>query len=144
MPSDNELLAKFKRLSDENIEILEEKVALERIAARGSIADLNVKRQAILSISTMLEGVRTGRDFDAEIAFLRQNVCARLEENEMSISEIILEMISSSNPVCQKVASAYTRSNGNLTATLIAYLTEKVEKIEVKAGVFPGTNGRSR
>ena len=86
MPSDNELLAKFKRLSDENIEILEEKVALERIAARGSIADLNVKRQAILSISTMLEGVRTGRDFDAEIAFLRQNVCARLEENEMSIN----------------------------------------------------------
>lgn len=102
------------------------------------------ERQAILSISTMLEGVRTRRDFDAEIAFLRQDVCARLEENEMSISEIIFEMISSSNPVCQKVASAYTRSNGNLTATLIAYLTAKLERLEEKTGGFPGTNGRSR
>lgn len=150
MPSDNELLAKFKRLVDENIEIRDEKNALEKIAASGSITDLNVQdarncgaRQAIISISTMLQGVRTKRDFDNEIAFLRQDICTRLEEKEDAMSEIVLEMISSSNTVCQRVASAYTSSNGNITAALIEYVTAKLEILEDKAGVFPGTSGRT-
>lgn len=133
MPSDNELLAKFKRLAYENIEIIEEKATLEKIAASGSITDLNVQdarnwgeRQAILSISTMLKGVRTKRDFDA----VRQDVCARLEENEDAMSEIVLEMISSSNYVCQRVASAYTSSGGDITTALLEYVTAKVEILE--------------
>lgn len=150
MPSDNELLAKFKRLAYENIEIIEEKATLEKIAASGSITDLNVQdarncgaRKAIISISKMLQGVRTKRDFDDEIAFLRQDICTRLEENEMSMSAIIIEMISSSNTVCQRVASAYTSSDGDITTALLEYVTAKAEILEDKAGVFPGTSGRT-
>lgn len=150
MPSDNELLAKFKRLAYENIEIIKEKATLEKIAASGSITDLNVQdarncgaRQAIISISTMLKRVRTKRDFDAEIAFLRQDICTRLEENEMLISEIIIEMISSYNTVCQRVAAAYISSDGDITTALLEYVTAKVEILEDKAGVFPETSGRT-